>query len=268
MASQSPEIEAVITALKKKEKLVALVAPSFVIDFPFPNLIGKLRRLGFLVVVEVAFGANHTNQQLLDLMNKHPEGRFITNPCPLIVRLVKARFPELVKYLTPIDSPMAAAAKIIKDVYPQYRPIFIGPCIAKKYEAHDDVPELGITVLTYKELSRIFELQDIHDDSKDADASFDMGYRKTRLYPISGGLVQSSNISDFLPREAYRVVSGVKFVNQALGEFARNTDIKLLDILFCDGGCIGGPGIISSKPLSERRKAVVDLHTQDFIQKV
>ena len=40
--------------IKNKEKMVAMLAPSFLIDFSYPEIIGMLKRLGFEYVVEVS----------------------------------------------------------------------------------------------------------------------------------------------------------------------------------------------------------------------
>ena len=51
------EIATLIELLEKKEKLVAMLAPSFPIVFEYPKIITMLKKLGFSYVVEVAVGA-------------------------------------------------------------------------------------------------------------------------------------------------------------------------------------------------------------------
>lgn len=69
MEYTTPEIKELISLLNKKTKTVALLAPSFLVDFSYPEIVGMLKRLGFKYVVEVAAGAIETNRQLLALMN-------------------------------------------------------------------------------------------------------------------------------------------------------------------------------------------------------
>jgi iron only hydrogenase large subunit-like protein len=272
MENTTPEIKELLNLIKKKSKMVAMLAPSFVIDFPYPEIIGMLKRLGFKYVVEVSRGAVETNKQLLALMKLHPDKRYITSPCSSIVRLIKNKYPELVQFLARTDSPMSATAKIVAKNYPDYKKVYIGPCFAKKLEAKEDYPKLDILVLIYKELKKIFEIKKI--SAKKADlprrvkaglprrvkagktASFDIVGGVTRLYPISGGLAQSSGITKKFTDTEYDVISGPALVEKTLKEFPTRVELKVLDILFCDGGCISGAGIISKESIEEKRKKV------------
>ena len=151
----SIEQKELINLLDKKTEMVAMLAPSFIVDFDYPEIIGMLKKLGFKYVVEVTKGAEETNRQLLELLEKYPKKRWITNPCPAVVRLIKSKYPQLLEYLAPIDSPMSATAKIVNKEYPGLKKVFFGPCVMKKFEAKEDRKELEILVLTYKELQQI-----------------------------------------------------------------------------------------------------------------
>jgi len=255
----SAEAKKLLNLIEKKEKLVAMLAPSFVIDFGYPEIIRMLKKLGFSYVAEIARGAEETNKQLFTLMKLHPDKKFITSPCPNIVRLIKSKYPNLVQYLTKIDTPMSATAKMVIKKYPGYKIVHFSPCLVKKLEAKEDFPELNILALTYKDLSDIFKIKKIKPrrifKTKD---SFDITGGHTRLYPISGGLAQSAGVTQRLTDAEYDVVSGPALVNKALQNFEINSDIKLLDILNCDGGCINGPGMVSKELLDKRRKKVID----------
>ena len=85
----STEQQEVINLLKNQGKLLVMLAPSFPVQFNYPQIAGCLKRLGFEFVVEVAVGAAETNRQLLELIKKYPTKRFITSPCPSIVRFIK-----------------------------------------------------------------------------------------------------------------------------------------------------------------------------------
>lgn len=234
-----------------------MLAPSFPIDFSYPEIVGKLKRLGFSFVVEVSRGAMETNRQLLELIKNNPRGRYITSPCPAVVRLIRHRYPQLEPFLAPTASPMANTAKLVLEKYPGARPIFIGPCPAKRFEAKEDYPELGIVVLTFKEIKKVLKIKETGEDPGDSLASFDLVGAETRLYPISGGLTESSGLIDLLTDPEYDVVSGPKLVRQGLEDFQRNKEMRVLDILFCQDGCITGQGIKSSLPVKERREKVI-----------
>ena len=257
MENTTPEIEELLDLLSKKSKLVAMLAPSFPIDFSYPEIIGMLKRLGFKYVAEVARGAIETNRQLLALLKLHPDKKYISNPCPTIVRLIRNKYPKLIPFLTPIDSPMIATAKIVSKKYPNYKKVFIGPCIMKKLEAKEDHPELDILVLTYKELKKIFEIKNISPGKSDKSGSFDITGKQTRLYSVSGGLAQSSCLTKNLTDPEYDVISGPQLAEKVIQNFPTEINLKILDILSCEGGCINGPGIASKDSLDRRRQKII-----------
>jgi iron only hydrogenase large subunit-like protein len=254
-----------INLLKSKSKLVAMVAPSFPIMYKSTELISKLKNIGFEKVVEVSVGAKETNRQLIEYIRANPTKRLITSPCASFVRFIRTKHPELIPYLAlNIDSPMTATAKIVKEKFPEYLPVFIGPCIVKKLEASEDHPELNILVLTYKELESVFaSFPSLVPNRLIPSPSFDLSEPSTRLYPTDGGLTESSGARKLLGDEAIRIVSGYKNCEPALTEFLNNPKIKLLDILFCDGGCINGPGISSELSIDERRDKIVDYYLKN-----
>lgn len=252
------EDKTLIELLEKKEKLVAMVAPSFPIVFSYPAIITMLKKLGFAYTAEVAAGAKKTNEELLALLQKDPNARFITSPCPTVVRMIKKTMPQYAKYLTHnVDSPMTATAKIVREKYPGYKPVFIGPCIMKKLEAAEDVPELEILVLTYTELTNVFSHFGILEESNSDDRFDIVESGMTRMYALDGGLSHSSGLTGQLRAEQLRVVSGGEN-RKAIQEFDANPTIKLLDILNCPGGCIYGPGIRSALTLEERKKRIIE----------
>ncbi len=244
--------------LRNKTKLVAMLAPSFPVVFSYPEIIFRLKALGFSYVVEVAVGAKETNKAVIALLQNNPNAKFITSPCASFVRLIKTKYPQFLKYLAfQADSPMVATAKIVKEKFPDYRPVFIGPCIVKKLESSQDRPELNILVMTYKEIEEVFKNFNI-GDVQNANGTFDLSEKSTRLYPIDGGLTLTSGANRILKDEQFRIVSGWKNIDSALKEFEGDPKIRLLDVLFCEGGCINGPGINSPLTVTERKKKIVD----------
>ena len=259
----SDELATITSLLQIKSPLAAMLAPSFPIMYSYPQIVGKLKRLGFTQVVEVTRGAHETNKMAVERLRQDPKARFLTAPCPSFVRLIRTKYPHLVKYLAlAADSPMVATAKIARDKYPGSRPVFIGPCNVKKLEAGEDYPDLEIIAITFCQLDQLFKEFAISDEESDQDAQFDIEYKQTRLYPISGGLAQSSYVKDLLADDAVEVVSGWQECEQALKRFEENDQIRLVDALFCQGGCINGPGIDSRLSLVERRNRIISFWKQ------
>ncbi len=261
------EATQLIDLLSKKEKLVMMVASSFPIVYKYPTIITMLKKLGFPYVTEVSAGAKKTNEELIADLKKDSSSRYITSPCPSVVRIIRKQYPHLVKYLPrDVDSPMVATAKIVREKFPGFKPIFIGPCIVKKLEANEDYPELNILVLTYKEMDEVFKHFGITEETNPED-KFDLAEEgMTRLYPTDGGLSHSSGLTTTFSNQELQIVSGWKNCQEALNNFEKNNKVRLLDVLYCEGGCIGGPGIVSNLPLEERKRLVFEFWLKGLYQ--
>jgi iron only hydrogenase large subunit-like protein len=241
-----------IQLINSKAKMVAMLAPSFPINFDYPQIISMLKKLGFSYVVEVAAGAKKTNEAVLSALQNNPTSRFITSPCPSFVRLVRTKYPNLTQYLAlSVDSPMIATAKIVKEKYPGFTPVFIGPCIVKKLEAKEDYPDLGIVVVTYQEIADIFKQFNIQNEN-DLTQTFDVLEKTTRIYPTDGGLTFTSGVDKILKPEEYKIVSGWKNCEAVINEFQTNPKLRFVDVLFCEGGCINGPATDKSLSIDQR----------------
>lgn len=250
------DTDKLISLIKSKSRLIAMLAPSFPIMYDYTKIVTQLKNLGFEKVVEVSVGAKETNKQLIEFIKSHPRARFITSPCASFVRFIKTKHREFLPYLmVEVDSPMVATAKILKEKFPGFQLVFIGPCIVKKLEASQEHPELNIIVLTYKELDEVFKQLNINHQSL-ATSAFDLSEPSTRMYPTDGGLTNSSGVKNILDEDEIRMISGWKNCEPALMEFQNNPKIRLLDILFCEGGCINGPGIASLLAIEERKKKI------------
>ena len=251
--------------LQQKVPLTAMLAPSFPIMYEYPQIVARLKKLGFTHVVEIAAGAHLTNQAVLKVLQADPQSRFITSPCPSIVRMIRTRYPELVKYLAfAADSPMVATARLVLEKFPGTKPVFLGPCNAKTLEASEDYPELGILSVPYRDLDVLFQEFGVGEVEAGPADVFEIEFPKTRLYPISGGLAQSSEVKKILAPDQIVVVSGWQQDEPALQKFATDGKIRLLDILFCNGGCVSGPGINSPLTLDQRRDKVIDFWQQQM----
>ncbi len=261
------DAQTLVTLLKEKKQLAAMVAPSFPIMYQEKDLVAKLKAIGFTYVLEVAAGAKRTNEAVVKALHDDPTARFITSPCPSFVRFVRTKYPQYEKYLAEqVDSPMIATARIVQERYPGFQPVFIGPCNVKKLESSQDYPELNILVVTYKELEEVFtEIQAGQGDP--AQSVFDVSEISTRIYPYDGGLTDSSGVRDILSDEEIRIVSGWKACEEALKEFESNPKIRLVDILFCEGGCINGPGVVSTLSIEDRKKKVKEYYTMSKLSR-
>ena len=245
----------------KKEKLLAMIAPSFPVDFSHPEIIGMLKKLGFDRVTELTFGARMSNYWYVEYIKANPAQKyFIGSPCPVIISFVKAQYPALAQYLIPYSSPMVSMAKIVKKYYPDHKIVFISPCQAKRNLEAAKFPELINLTLTFAELKEIFDNKNIlAGDFKDSEEVFDSFIQEyTKIYPLSGGLGESAHINKlFAPGEVCTEDTLPK-IKPLLDEMRDGkSKYRFLDILNCPGGCIGGPGIANTSLSTAQRKQLV-----------
>jgi iron only hydrogenase large subunit-like protein len=98
----------------QQNKPVALLAPSFVVDFEYPDSIKKLRALGCSEVVELTFAAKLINNKYHEHFKTPQDHVRICSNCPTVVQYIKNKFPEHKDKLMPIASPMIMMSRFIK----------------------------------------------------------------------------------------------------------------------------------------------------------
>jgi len=239
-----------------KGKYVAMLAPSFVVDFSYPKIISQLKSLGFDKIVELTFGAKMINRNYHKKLETSKE-LIISSVCPGIVETIKNKFPQYKKNLIQVDSPMIAMAKICKKTYPEHKVVFIAPCNFKKTEAENS--RYVDYAIDYKELNELLKKFGGRLKEKNLETSslFDKFYNDyTKVYPLAGGLSKTVHLKGILKSNETKAIDGIDEVIK----FLNNPDkkIRFLDVTFCKGGCIGGPCIISKLPLNLKRKKVLD----------
>jgi len=237
-----------------KEKCVAMLAPSFVVDFPYPKIIFQLKDLGFDKIVELTFGAKMINRDYHKILEES-KGLVISSVCPGIVETIKSKFPNYKKNLISVDSPMIATAKICRKIYPQHKIVFISPCNFKKIEAENST--FVDYVIDYGELGVLLDKFGFAKKKYSGQPMFDKFYNDyTKIYPLAGGLYKTAHLKKILKSDEAMIIDGMDRVMKFLEQ--PDKKIRFLDVNFCRGGCIGGPCINSKLPLMLRRKKVLN----------
>jgi len=241
----------------------AMLAPSFVVEFAGElrpgQVVEALRRAGFAGVYEVAWGAERVTQEYIKLIEVEGRRGVISTPCPAVVNLVEARFPELLHRLAPVVSPMVAAGRMIKRMRPGACTVFIGPCVAKKSEVADaEVADAVDAVLTFAELRSLLDSLPVELEAL-PDAPFDQpGAYLGRLYPVAGGLLRSAAFRADILENDIITVEGKDNCIEFLEALRRGRECpEFVDMLFCEG-CINGPMITSPLLGYGRRRVAVD----------
>ena len=124
------DVDRVKAAIAGGQRVVASLAPSFIVDFPvngIEEMATMLAKLGFAETGETAMGAYLVKSEYERMVQEKRQDIIISTCCPSAVRLVQKYYPELVGCLAPVVSPMEAHARYIKEQDPDAVAVFIGP---------------------------------------------------------------------------------------------------------------------------------------------
>lgn len=247
-------IKAIEILKESEEKVYALMAPAFVGQFGMEATPGKIRtalkQLGFAGMIEVAaFADILTLKEALEFkknIENDMQFQLTSCCCPVWISLIKRNYRDIVNHLPPSVSPMIACGRIVKELHPGCKTIFIGPCLAKKAESKEkDLIGAIDCVLTFQELKDIFNAFQV-DFSKLEENTKEHSSTAGRLYARTGGVSEAVSFSaDRLQvKRKLRPVyaNGVKECKELLTSILNN-DIKgnFYEGMGCLGGCVGGP---------------------------
>jgi len=259
------DIDYVKDAIIRGKKVIATLAPSFVANYPGQNITSMkntLQKLGFYDVDETAVGASIIKEGYDELLKDKQSGVYITSCCPTVNLLITKYYPEVIPNLLPFLSPMETHSLIIKEKYPDATVVFVGPCISKKKEAHDSKGLTDLTI-TFQELTKWLKEEDI---SLDEAKEYDNIHGKSRIFPVSGGILASMRCDN--PAFDYLYIDGVTNIMKVLDEI-KNNDIEncFIEMSACISGCIGGPGMDLDRisPIANLQKVKKYQPKKDFI---
>jgi len=241
------DLDNVLSSVKQGKKVIVSIAPSYLGVYEEPyKFISALKHIGISRIEETAIGAQLVTELYNEYLNKPDITNAITTCCPSANMMIQTYYPDLIKYMIPIDSPMIAHCKMIRknhgdDAYI----VFIGPCISKKCEAHKYQQNGTIdAVISFEELDKWMELNNI-DISAFEEIHPDLeGNYTGKRYPLEKGIL--SGMKEVLLENNFTplAVSGtdnLKEVFEALSNGELNN--VCVEVNSCAGGCLGGPAV-------------------------
>ncbi len=220
--------------------VIASIAPSFIANYDgigIESIRKALKKLGFYDVEETAIGATFVKNEYDKILREGFNDILISSCCHSVNLLIQKYFPNELKYLANVMSPMQAHCTDIKKRHPDAKTIFIGPCVAKKDEA-DRYEGIVDCVLTFEELSNWLKEEHIELE-KELDQEQNE-HSKTRLFPTTGGILKTMACD--APGYAYMSVDGTENCIAALKDIEAGKITKcFIEMSACHGSCIAGP---------------------------
>lgn len=253
----------VIDMIKKSEnntkyKVYAVIAPAIASQFTYDKslklgqVVSGIKALGFHSVVEAALGADMVAySEAAELAEKE----FLTSSCcPAFVSYVQKAFPQLADNISHNLSPMATISKKLKELDPDGKVVFIGPCTAKKMEIKlDTVKPYVDSAITFAELQALIDSRDI--DMTELDESpLDNASYYGRIFARCGGLADAvaealleQGVTDFKLEGIS--CDGIEECRMALLKASKGVlNANFIEGMACVGGCIGGAGCLTHGP--------------------
>ena len=211
------------------------------------RVLAWLKSIGVRKVYDVSLGADICTWAHIRYIQKNKPKTIITQPCPAIVNYIMSHEQDLIKYLSPVHSPMLCTAVYMKKYDNVTDKIAaLSPCIAKTHE----FDETGY--VTYNvTLKKLFEhIRNNNIQLPHGPFSFDHEDAALgRLYSMPGGLKE--NVEYYLGKQL-RIdqAEGPDIVYDALSLFSKQQgrDLpEIFDVLNCLEGCNIGTGCLHER---------------------
>ena len=263
IADHIGECRKLLEGEKKPIAILGCSHPAFFNDVNTGQLVTGLCRLGFSEVHEGAAGIDLLRDSYRNKIEKNPGLPLITTHCPTVVDLIERHYPQLLKNLIGIVSPMVAIGRFIKSRTTKETPIvYISSCIAGKFEITAEETQGAIDcVISYQELSQMFQVRNLNLKRLGEMALNGIEPKRGHLFAISGGPFKSFDISSEVTNKDYVETEGEENTIEVIKDLAAGRiSPKVVDIRFCNGGCIGGPGKNNRLTTFSKRNLIIDQH--------
>ena len=237
--------------------------PAFFHDIHPGQLVTGLKRLGFSEVHEGAAGVDLLINDYQNRFHNNSSFPHLATHCPTVVDLIERHYPQLLKNLVPLVSPMIAIGRFIKDRLGKTQPVvYVSSCIAGKFEIESDQAQGAIDcVITHRELSQMFNQRGLNLKRLGETAFEGTAPNTGRLFAISGGPFQAFGITNHSPNSDFISTEGEENTIEIIKDLAAGRiSPKVVDMRFCNGGCIGGPGKNNRLTTFSKRSLIIDYH--------
>jgi iron only hydrogenase large subunit-like protein len=228
------------------------------------RLLTWLKQQGVKKIYDVSLGADICTWAHIRLIQRDKPRTVITQPCPAIVNFIQYHEHSLLKYLSPVHSPMLCTA-IYMNKHDRITDSIaaLSPCVAKSNEFE----ETGYVKynVTLKKLWQYIQDNDIPLPA--ASTGFDPPDSALgRLYSMPGGLKENVEFY-FGKRLRVDQAEGPHVVYEALKAMTKESALNLpavFDVLNCAEGCNIGTGVTHDRTRFQT-SAIMDQNRQNVL---
>lgn len=266
--------------LERFEYVVALPPPSLYAQYNNINdqnlILDALLDIGFDAVFEVAYAAEIISEATREYMKeKDVELPVISCACPAVTRLIRVRYPNLIKNVLPMYTPAELAAVLAKKEAMKKTGlpadkigcVFITPCPSKVTAAYAPLGLAGPVIDAVVSIGEIYPLLlKSMGSAKHVDDIMKSGRDGVAWAEIGGESAGLETVDKYLSADGIENV--IKVLNDLEGEIY--TDLEFVELNACPGGCVGGvlqvenPYIARAK-LKKLRNSLPEINLDDDV---
>ena len=204
---------------------------------------------GFRMVHRGVLGDELVAREYLSLLAGDDYGTMIRSTCPVIVETVRTQYPELIPYLAPVATPIAAEARYLKRLYGPGTPVvYAGVCIT---EGGGDVD----AAITFDDLAAVLSRRGVVVDQQ-APYFSRVPEERRRHWSTAGGLPLELLLEETHASRRFRKVRGLGGLEAIARAVAvDHIELGFVDILPCEG-CLDHPLLGPKEQLFLRREIV------------
>ena len=232
------DTEKVRVLLAGNDPVIVSLAPSFIANYDGVGIEAMreaLKKLGFYDVEETALGATMVKREYDRMLKEENRNIVISSCCHTVNLLIRKYFPQELRYLADVVSPMHAHCADVKRRVLNAKTVFIGPCVAKKDEASASG---GIVdaALTFEELTNWLKKENVELKRE----TIPNEQSRARFFPTTGGILKT--MAQDAPGYTYMALDGVENCIAALQDIERGRiEHCFIEMSACVGSCVGGP---------------------------
>jgi diguanylate cyclase (GGDEF)-like protein len=230
--------------------LLGIEAAAFFHPATAEQVVNACYAAGFRVVQRGVVGDELVAREYLRLWSDQEWGTLIRSTCPVVVRQVRERFPELVPYLAPVTTPLDAEARYLRALHGAEVPIVAaGVCLGDGSTAVD-------ATLTFDDLAALFGRRGVRMEEQ-AGYFTRIPEERRRHLGTAGGMPLATLVGERRGGRAVRTVRGLEHLEAIAQAVAVDRiDLGFVDILPCDD-CLDHP-LMGTQVGVYRRRQIVD----------
>lgn len=238
------DVELVKQMIESGEKVYVSLSSTYAeyfINANFKQMGAAIKKLGAVRVEENTIGTLRVIKEYERVLDEGNMKNVFTTACPASNFLIQKYYPELTKYMAPVDTPVVAHCKLMRKAYgDDIKIVAIGPCIAaQKLASITDKGRLIDAYVNFEELEEWMKEAGVEIDEEDPDTILTSSYRG-RYFDEAGGVFRAVR-SDFKYSHIQWNTVGINNIMSMLGDVDDSVEGYFVDLTGCKHSCLSGP---------------------------